>query len=61
MESCYAPSYSETGACNEFWAEYGQKPFAELVSACCEPTKEEAVKERWNRSLLARAVRHLTR
>ena len=46
---------------NEFWAEYGQKTLAELVSACCEPTKEEAAKERWNRSLLARAIRRLTR
>lgn len=46
---------------NEFWAGYGQKPFAQLVTACCEPTKEEAAKERWNRSLLARAIRRLTR
>lgn len=46
---------------DEFWAGYEQKPFAELVSACCEPTKEEAAKERWNRSLLARVIRRLTR
>ena len=46
---------------NEFWAGYGQKPFAELVTACCEPTKKEAAKERWNRSLLARVIRRLTR
>lgn len=47
--------------CDAFWAEYGQRPFAELVSTCCEPTKEEAAKERWSRSFLARAIRRLTR
>lgn len=45
----------------EFWEEYGRKPFDELVAACCEPTKEELKKERWNRSLLARVIRRLTR
>ena len=46
---------------DEFWVEYGQETFEELVSACCEPTKEEAAKERWKRSLLARAIRRLMR
>lgn len=46
---------------DEFWEGYGQKPFTDLVSACCEPTKEELAKERWNRSLFARAIRRLTR
>ena len=46
---------------DEFWEGYGQKPFADLVSACCEPTKEELAKERWSKSLLARAIRRLTR
>ena len=46
---------------DEFWTGYGKTSFDELVSACCEPTKEELVKERWNRSLLARAIHRLTR
>lgn len=46
---------------DEFWAAYGKKPFAQLVSACCEPTKQEAAKKHWNRSLLSRAIRRLTR
>lgn len=46
---------------DEFWTDYGKTPFDELVSACCEPTKEELAKERWNRSLLARAIHRLTR
>lgn len=46
---------------DEFWAGYGEKPFDNLVSACCEPTKEELAKERWNRSLLARAIHRLIR
>lgn len=46
---------------NEFWAEYGQKPFAELVSACCEPTEEELAQERRSKSLLARVMRRLKR
>ena len=45
---------------DEFWTGYGEKPFDNLVSACCEPTKEELAKERWNRSLLARAIHRLT-
>ena len=44
---------------DEFWAEYGQKSFAELVSSCCEPTKKEAAKERWNKSLLGRTIYRL--
>lgn len=46
---------------NEFWAEYGQKPFAEMVSACCEPTEEELAQERRSKSLLARVMRRLKR
>ncbi len=46
---------------DEFWKGYGKKNFEELVSACCEPTKEEQFKERWNRSLLARILHRLTR
>ena len=46
---------------DEFWEGYGKTPFEELVSACCEPTKEEQFKERWNRSLLARVLHRLTR
>lgn len=46
---------------DEFWTDYGKTPFDELVSSCCEPTKEELAKERWNRSLLARAIHRLTR
>ena len=46
---------------DEFWEGYGQTAFADLVSACCEPTKDELAKERWNRSLLARAIRKLKR
>ena len=46
---------------NEFWAGYGKTSFYELVSSCCEPTKEELTKERWNKSLLARVIRKLTR
>ena len=46
---------------DEFWEGYGQKPFADLASACCEPTKEELAKERWNKSLLVRAIRKLKR
>lgn len=46
---------------DEFWTGYGKTSFDELVSACCEPTKEELAKERWNKSLLARAIRKLKR
>ena len=46
---------------DEFWTGYGEVPFDDLVSTCCEPTKEELAKKRWNRSLLARAIRRLTR
>lgn len=46
---------------DEFWTSYGEVPFDDLVSACCEPTKDELAKERWNKSLLARAIRKLTR
>ena len=46
---------------DEFWVGYGKEPFDNLVSACCEPTKEELAKERWNRSLLARAIHRLIR
>ena len=46
---------------DEFWAGYGKTSFCELVSSCCEPTKEELAKERWNKSLLARAIHRLTR
>ena len=44
---------------DEFWTNYGEVPFGDLVSNCCEPTKEELAKERWNKSLLARAIRRL--
>ena len=44
---------------DEFWAGYSKTPFDELVPACCEPTKEERAKERWNKSLLARVIRRL--
>ena len=46
---------------DEFWTGYGKTSFDELVSTCCEPTKEELAKERWNKSLLARAIHRLTR
>ena len=46
---------------DEFWTDYGKTPVDELVSACCEPTKEELAKERWNKSLLARAIHRLMR
>ena len=46
---------------DEFWAGYNKMPFDDLISACCEPTKEELAKERWNKSLLARAIHRLTR
>lgn len=46
---------------DEFWTDYGKTPFDELVSSCCEPTKEELAKERWNKSLLARAIHRLAR
>lgn len=46
---------------DEFWTSYGEVPFDDLVSTCCEPTKDELAKERWNRSLLARAIRKLKR
>ena len=45
----------------EFWAGYGEVPFDDLVSTCCEPTKDELAKERWTRSLLARAIHKLKR
>lgn len=46
---------------NEFWSEYGTKPFEALVSSCCAQTKKEATNARWNRSILARCIRCLTR
>ena len=46
---------------DEFWEGYGQKPFADLVSACCEPTEEELAQERRSKSLLARVMRRLKR
>lgn len=46
---------------DEFWAGYGKTSFYEMVSSCCEPTKEELTKQRWNKSLLARVIRKLTR
>ncbi len=46
---------------DEFWAGYGKISFDELVSSCCEPTKEELARERWNRSLLAHAIHKLKR
>ena len=46
---------------DEFWEGYGQKPFAALVSACCEPTKEELAQERRSKSILARVMRRLKR
>lgn len=46
---------------DEFWEGYGQKPFTDLVSACCEPTEEELAQERRNKSLLARIMRRLKR
>ena len=46
---------------DEFWEGYGQKPFAALVFACCEPTKEELAQERRSKSLLARVMRRLKR
>lgn len=46
---------------DEFWAGYCKTSFYGLVSSCCEPTKEELAKARWNKSLLARAIHRLTR
>lgn len=46
---------------DEFWAEYGQTPFNALVFACCEPTKEELMRERRSHSFLARVIRRLSR
>lgn len=46
---------------DEFWEGYGQTSFADLVSACCEPTEEELAKERRSKSLLARVMRRLKR
>lgn len=46
---------------DEFWAEYGQTPFNALVSACCEPTKKELMRERRSHSFLARVIRRLSR
>ena len=46
---------------DEFWEGYGQTAFADLVSACCEPTEEELVQERRSKSLLARVMRRLKR
>lgn len=46
---------------DEFWEGYGQTAFADLVSACCEPTEEELAKERRSKSLLARVMRRLKR
>ena len=46
---------------DEFWEGYGQTAFADLVSACCEPTKEELAQERRSKSLLARVMRRLKR
>ena len=46
---------------DEFWEGYGQKSFADLVSACCEPTKEELAQERRSKSLLVRVMRRLKR
>ena len=46
---------------DEFWEGYGQTAFADLVSACCEPTKDELAQERRSKSLLARVMRRLKR
>lgn len=46
---------------DEFWEGYGQTSFADLISACCEPTEEELAKERQSKSLLARVMRRLKR
>ena len=46
---------------DEFWEGYGQTSFADLVSACCEPTEEELAQERRSKSLLARVMRRLKR
>lgn len=46
---------------DEFWEGYGQTAFADLVSACCEPTEEELAQERRSKSLLARVMRRLKR
>lgn len=46
---------------DEFWEGYGQTAFADLVSACCEPTKDELAQERRSKSLLARVIRRLKR
>ena len=46
---------------DEFWEGYGQKPFTDLVSVCCEPTEEELAQERRSKSLLARVMRRLKR
>ena len=46
---------------DEFWESYGQTAFADLVSACCEPTEEELAQERRSKSLLARVMRRLKR
>ena len=46
---------------DEFWEGYGQTTFTDLVSACCEPTKDELAQERRSKSLLARVMRRLKR
>ena len=46
---------------DEFWESYGQTSFADLVSACCEPTEEELAQERRSKSLLTRVMRRLKR
>lgn len=46
---------------DEFWEGYGQTAFADLVSACCEPTEEELAQERRSKSLLAHVMRRLKR
>ena len=48
------------GRYKEFWSKYGQKPFGELVSACCKPTREELIKAHWKKSLIVRAIRRFT-
>ena len=45
----------------EFWRDYRNKPFAELVTDCCKPTQEEFSKEKWKKSVIGRAISRLTR
>ena len=46
---------------DEFWEGYGQTPFADLVSACCEPPEDELAQERLSKSDFAPIMRRLKR